>query len=134
LSLECRPALDVVAGYGRHRGVLLYCDPPYLAATRTEQDRTTPPYRHDMPGDDDHRALAEALNACAAAVVVSGYPTPLYDQELYPPPRWQRVDLPAPTGNTTPGTGRRVEALWCNRPLQPDLFTHHGLTHTGGQP
>lgn len=30
VSLECRPALDVIADYGRHEDVLLYCDPPYL--------------------------------------------------------------------------------------------------------
>jgi DNA adenine methylase len=126
VSLECRPALDLVTSYGRHPGVLLYCDPPYLAATRTGRDRGTPAYRHDMPSEDEHRTLADALHRCQAAVAVSGYPHPLYDDELYPPARWHRVDLPAHTGNAT-GDRRRVEALWSNWPLRHDLFTDHAL-------
>jgi DNA adenine methylase len=125
VSLECRPALELVARYGRHRDVLLYCDPPYLAQTRSHASRQAARYRHDMPDDAAHTELARALDACHAAVVVSGYPHPRYDQ-LYPPPHWQRVDLPATTGNATPGSHARVECLWTNRPPQHDLFTHHG--------
>ena len=68
VSLECRPALEVIDWYGRSPDVLLYVDPPYLGSTRASGC-----YRHEMPGDDQHRELAEALHRCKAAVVISGY-------------------------------------------------------------
>jgi DNA adenine methylase len=114
VSLECRPALEVIATYGGHPGVLLYVDPPYVLSTRKGRG-----YRHEMT-DDDHRELAAALHACKAAVVLSGYPSALYDA-LYG--GWHRVDIPAGTGNG--GEWRdRCEVLWSNRPLgvQPGLF------------
>lgn len=119
VSLENRPALDLIAGYGHHPGVLLYIDPPYLGSTRARGSD----YRHEMRHHHEHQALANALHACRAAVVLSGYPSPLYDQ-LYA--RWHRIEIP--TICTTAGrTGRhhRTEVIWSNRPLteQPALWT-----------
>jgi DNA adenine methylase len=34
VSLECRPAIDLIEWYGRSADVLLYVDPPYLKSTR----------------------------------------------------------------------------------------------------
>jgi DNA adenine methylase len=108
VSLECRPALDVIDRYGRHEGALLYVDPPYVASTRTSVG-----YRHELT-DDDHRELAAALRTARAAVVLSGYPSDLYDVELYSD--WHRIELAAATGNG--GKWRaRTEVLWSNRPL-----------------
>lgn len=116
VSLECRDALDVIGDYGRHPDVLLYVDPPYLGATRSAN------YAHEMLSEDAHRALAAALAECAAAVVLSGYPSPLYD-DLYA--NWHRVEFPAWTGNgirdgRTKVDGDRTEILWSNRPLGAD--------------
>lgn len=127
VSLECRDALDVVADYGRHESTLIYADPPYLGSTRSAN------YRHELTGEDQHRALAEALRGCAAAVVLSGYPSDLY-AEIYE--GWHRVDLRAWTGNGirnggTKVAGDRVECLWSNRPLTiPDLTPAPELTDT----
>lgn len=108
VSLECRPALEIVTKYGQHDGVLLYVDPPYVLSTRTSTG-----YRHEMT-DDDHQELAAALRIARAAVVLSGYASPLYDLELYPD--WHRITLLAGTGNG--GEWRdRTEVLWSNRPL-----------------
>lgn len=108
VSLECRPALDVIATYGRKRKTLLYVDPPYLGTVRMRN------YRHEMDDEHEHRALAEALHACAATVVVSGYASDLYDRELFAD--WYRHELPAATSQG--GTwGERTEILWSNRPL-----------------
>ncbi|MET8800498.1 DNA adenine methylase [Nocardia sp. NPDC004568] len=79
VSLESRPALDLIATYGRHRSVLLYVDPPYLGETARARN-----YRHEMTGEGRHRELAAALHACQATVVLSGYASDLYDRELYP--------------------------------------------------
>lgn len=118
VSLECRPALDVIRKYGaRTTDVLLYVDPPYLGSTRSN-DRA---YRHELMTEAEHRGLAEALHACKSAVVLSGYPSDLYDRELYV--GWDRHTIAATTGQG--GTWQaRTEVLWSNRPLggHPMLF------------
>lgn len=110
VSLECVPALDLIAKYGNQPDVLLYVDPPYLGSTRTG---SWDGYPHEVRGEDDHRELAEALHAARAAVVLSGYGSDLYDRELYPD--WDRVTFAAGTGQG--GWGNRTEVLWSNRPL-----------------
>jgi DNA adenine methylase len=117
VSLECRPALEVVEWYGRSADVLLYVDPPYLGSTRASDC-----YRHEMTGDEDHRLLAKALRDCAAAVVLSGYPSDLYDLELYPD--WHRAEFASGTGQNAETWANRTEVLWSNRPLgaQLELF------------
>jgi len=111
VTLEARPAIELIRAYGRHDDVLLYCDPPYLGTTRARN------YRHEMTSADEHRELAEALSAARAAVVLSGYHSPLYD-ELYD--GWHRVEISAFTGNANAGAGARTEVLWSNRPLITD--------------
>ncbi|MEU8378866.1 DNA adenine methylase [Streptosporangium sp. NPDC048865] len=115
VSLECRPALEVLEAYSRHSGVLLYVDPPYLGSTRARN------YRHEMGAEADHRELHGALEACRATVVLSGYHSPLYD-DLYA--GWHRVEIAAHTGQANDWQGR-TEVLWSNRPfpnVTPTLF------------
>ncbi|MGE5829686.1 MAG: DNA adenine methylase [Micromonosporaceae bacterium] len=116
VSLECLPALDIIAKYGDHDTNLLYVDPPYLGSTRT---RSWDGYPHEMRSPADHRALADALHLARAAVVISGYPSDLYDLELYP--GWDRHTLVAGTGQGNNGWGNRTEVLWSNRPLGRQL-------------
>lgn len=117
VSLEARPALEIIAKYGRHHRALLYVDPPYLGSTRNWGNQ----YRHEMRTDDEHRELAQALRAVEASIVLSGYPSPLYDLELYPD--WHRAEIPSRTtqGGSDPA---RTEVLWSNRPFatQEGLF------------
>ncbi|MEU4228328.1 DNA adenine methylase [Nonomuraea sp. NPDC026600] len=116
VSLECLPALDVIARYGADAGVAFYVDPPYAAKTRNSSH-----YLHEMKTDDQHRELAHALNATAAAVLLSGYHSPLYD-ELYA--GWNVQEIR--TTNTQAGAAStRVEVLWSNRSfpnVAPCLF------------
>jgi DNA adenine methylase len=109
VSLECLPALDLIAKYGAADDVLLYVDPPYLGTTRPHSN-----YRVEMTGEDEHRQLAAALHDCRAAVVISGYDSPLY-AELYD--GWRRTMRRTMTGNALDGAKGRVEVLWSNRPL-----------------
>lgn len=109
VSLECRPGLDVIAAYGKGRRTLMYVDPPYVGNLRERN------YRNEMLSDTDHRDLAEALHSCVATVVLSGYASTLYDDELYGD--WYRVQLSAATSQGGVYKGR-TEVLWSNRPLR----------------
>jgi len=113
VSLECQPALKIIARYGRSPNVLLYVDPPYLGTTRVSGG-----YRHEMKGEAEHRELAAALADCEAAVVLSGYDSPLY-AEMYGGWHVSRID-------TTTGQGgsrqERTEVLWSNRDTEHTLF------------
>lgn len=111
--VEHRPALYVIERYDGP-GVLFYVDPPYPLGTRSsmrsdrDQGRA---YQHDMT-DDDHRRLALALHRCAGAVVLSGYPCTLYDDELYV--GWERHQRRAMADHGQ----ERTEVLWC-KPFGP---------------
>lgn len=109
VSLENRPALDLIAKYGAQPKALLYVDPPYLGTTRGWGNN----YRVEMKTDAEHRALAAALADCRATVVLSGYHSPLYD-ELYD--GWYRAERTTLTGNANGARGR-TEVLWSNRVL-----------------
>jgi len=118
VSLECQPALELIARYGKSPNVLLYVDPPYLGTTRFSGG-----YRHEMKGEPEHRALAEALQSCRAAVVLSGYDSPLY-AELYPGWHVTRIETTTGQGGTRQ---ERTEVLWSNRLAEPTLFGSLGL-------
>jgi DNA adenine methylase len=117
VSLESRPALEIIEKYGAEPEVLLYADPPYLGSTRGNDNA----YRCEMRSEEDHRELAKALNDARAAVVISGYASPLYDLELYA--GWNRHTIAASTGQGGKWANR-TEVVWSNRPLghTPPLF------------
>lgn len=93
---------DLAADLDQLGRVLVYVDPPYLLSTRTSDKR----YRCEI-SEADHVRLAEILADLAAlgvAVIVSGYPSPLYDQ-LYA--GWETREFQAMTRG-----GVRTEKLW----------------------
>lgn len=112
VSLECRPALQVIHDYGNAPSALLCLDPPYLLSTPARS-----PYPHSMRSEDDHRALAQAARACRAKVVISAYDSTLY-RDLYAD--WHRTDLAATTHRGPTTTATRTEVLFSNTPLQPN--------------
>ena len=118
VSLECRPALEVIAQYGAFSDNLLYVDPPYLGSTRRAGR-----YSYEMSHESEHRELADALHECEATVILSGYRSVLYD-ELYSD--WVRFDLGAFTGNAVAGDRDRVEVCWMNRASSNTLFDMKG--------
>ncbi|AGM26812.1 D12 class N6 adenine-specific DNA methyltransferase [Mycobacteroides abscessus subsp. bolletii 50594] len=111
VSLECRPAVELVEAYGGVRENLLYVDPPYIV---DKGIRRGGEYRVEMRSDRAHRELLEACLSCDASVVVSGYSSALYDGILG---GWYRYEIPMLTSQGS-GDGRRVEVLWSNRPLE----------------
>lgn len=106
--IENRPALQVMAS---HDGpdTLHFVDPPYLHETRTRANRRADNggvYRHEL-SDDDHRELLTFLRGVRGMVVLSGYPSALYDELL---PDWTRIDRAALADGAQP----RIEVLWLN--------------------
>jgi DNA adenine methylase len=117
VQIDSRPAVEVIASHD-HPATAFYVDPPYVGAVRSlRSKRRGADYRVDQAGEDEHRALAEALHACRGSVLLSGYAGELY-AELYG--GWHRVDraVLVPTGNGSGrGAKRGTESVWSNRPL-----------------
>lgn len=112
VSLECRPALELIERYGRVSANCLYLDPPYLGSTRSNHS-----YGTEMADPGQHAQLLEAIVRCRASVVLSGYPSPLYDSALQ---GWSRLQIHTQTGQG--GTNQaRTEVVWSNRPLMQQL-------------
>lgn len=101
--IEHRDALAVMA---IHDGpeTLHYVDPPYLHGSRSAFAAGN--YRHELT-DEKHAELLDALKSLTGMVVLSGYPSPLYDAALA---GWTRVDRAA----LADGARARVEVLWLN--------------------
>jgi len=112
--IESRPAMDVIRQYDGP-GTLFYVDPPYVYGTRNQRNAGQT-YRHEM-GDWEHVALAEVLRSVQGMVVLSGYPSALYDG-LYGD--WQSDTI----SSHADGALDRTEKLWMNRQalVQPMLF------------
>lgn len=104
--VENLPALDLIRREDGP-GTLFYCDPPYLHDTRAATDA----YAFEM-SEADHRGLLEALRQCRGKVMLSGYPSELYDRTLA---GWSRHTFELPN-NAAGGKakGRETEVLWCN--------------------
>jgi len=116
-SVECCDAADLVSRLATP-DTAVYVDPPYLASTRRGRDRQRPAdYLHDMGDEESHHRLAEVLHATPAAVLLSGYPSDLYE-DLYGD--WPRIETPVmvhASNAVTAARGERTEVVWSNRPL-----------------
>lgn len=122
--IESRPAIQVMA---THDGpdTLHYVDPPYLHQTRTRAHRRPDNggvYRHELT-DDEHCELLDHLNDLRGMVVLSGYPSEIYDQLL---PGWTKIAREA----LADGGLKRTEILWLNPAAvkampAPDLLSTH---------
>lgn len=106
--IENRPAIDVLA---QHDSIdtLHYVDPPYVHGTRSRKVANGPIYHgyaHEMT-DADHLAMLSALRGLDGMVVLSGYPSRLYDDALTDWERHERAAL-------ADGARERTEVLWLN--------------------
>lgn len=110
VSLECRPATEMVTSYGAERTSLLYVDPPYITDPGIRRGGE---YRVEMTRPAEHRKLLELCLDASAAVVISGYSNAVYNEVLTD---WYRYEIPTSTQQGS-GHGQRVEVLWSNRPL-----------------
>jgi DNA adenine methylase len=107
VDIRQAPAIEVIR---QHDGpdALHYCDPPYMHSTRTVRDA----YEFEMT-EAEHAELLDVLMGCHGTVVVSGYPSPLYDARLA---GWRRIvfEMPNHAGQGK-SKQRRQEVIWINR-------------------
>lgn len=101
VTIENKNAVDVMSQQDGP-DTLHYVDPPYLPKTRAD---TRADYSHEMT-ESDHENLLLFLHGLSGRVVVSGYPSDLYDDWLS---GWRRVERPA----LADGAKKRMEVLWC---------------------
>ncbi len=90
-----------LAAYDYQGSELIYSDPPYLRGTRTSGRR----YRFDYD-EQDHIELLELLKTLPCNIILSGYPSALYEELLG---GWRSVQLQVMNQG-----GVRTEKLWLN--------------------
>jgi len=90
-----------LSAFDYHGRELVYCDPPYLHHTRSSGRR----YRFDYE-QRDHVKLLKLLKTLPCSVILSGYPSGLYDELL---PDWRTLELQVMNQG-----GVRTEKLWFN--------------------
>lgn len=102
----CRDAIQVIAQQDGPK-TLFYLDPPYLHSTRTSYGQ----YAQEM-NESDHEKMLEAVQHCKGSVMLSGYPSSLYDDALA---QWNRHDIE--TDNKASGAKTKrimTESVWTN--------------------
>ncbi len=121
-DFQCEYPLQKVNGcahqflseYDYHGRELVYSDPPYLHHTRTSGRR----YRFDY-ATQDHVELLTLLKTLPCHVILSGYPSALYDDLLV---GWRTLELQVMNQG-----GVRTEKLWYNY----DIDRVHWASHAG---
>jgi len=101
VQLVNRSAHQFLSRYDYTGSELIYSDPPYLRHTRSSNRQ----YRFDYT-EADHVELLSLLKSLPCNVILSGYPSQLYDEVLSD---WHTVELQAMTRG-----GVRTEKLWFN--------------------
>jgi DNA adenine methylase len=108
-KFECSYPVELVndnshrflADYDYQGRELVYSDPPYLLSTRTSGRR----YRFDYD-EENHIVLIELLKQLPCQVMISGYPSALYDERL---DGWRSLELQVMNQD-----GVRTEKIWFN--------------------
>ncbi|MCL1962371.1 MAG: DNA adenine methylase [Desulfovibrionaceae bacterium] len=111
--IERRDAIDVIRAQDTP-DTLFYVDPPYVPSTRSDTS-----YRCELT-EEHHAELLDRLRAVKGMVVLSGYPSALYDRVLA---GWQRAELPTrAAGSSRP----RREVLWLSPSASKALASCNG--------
>lgn len=100
--VENKDACAVMAQHDSEN-TLHYVDPPYVFDTRADLSKD---YAHELT-DEQHRELLTFLRELRGMVILSGYPSHIYDDALT---GWHRVQRQA----LADGARKRTEVLWIN--------------------
>jgi DNA adenine methylase len=102
VCIDNRDAFDLFDAWDSER-VVWYVDPPYLRGVRKLGG-----YRHEFT-DDQHERLGGVVNRLKGCVLLSGYPSELYDKMFS---HWQRFEKEASVPQNYGTDPLRVEVLW----------------------
>jgi DNA adenine methylase len=103
-----QPALNAIKRFD-DKECLIYCDPPYLHETRSPNSRDI--YGIEMT-ENEHEKLGVVLNKCKSKVIVSGYPSNLYDKMFQ---GWRKITFNiANHASGATKKQRKSETLWLN--------------------
>ncbi len=117
VSLSCSDALYWLRRYtGFSSDTLVYCDPPYLGESRGDE---RPRYKYEMLDELQHRHFLQLATSIPAMVMISGYPSALYDEALK---GWRRLEYTAQTRG-----GPKREVVWMNYPEPTELHDYRFL-------
>lgn len=117
IQIEHADAIDVIKRFDRP-DTLFYIDPPYLQSERSHVWAKA--YQYEI-GDDYHLKLGETLNNVKGMAMISGKPSPVYD-ELFK--GWGKKQKTVPTDFQS----STVECLW----ISPRAMARRGQLSLGG--
>ena len=106
--IENKDAKSIMAQHDS-KETLFYVDPPYVASSRDAGSD----YLHEMD-DTQHIELATFMRGLRGMVIVSGYPSALYESAF---DGWLKVEREAFADGARP----RLEVLWFNRSASDEL-------------
>jgi DNA adenine methylase len=110
VTIENRDAREIPEKMDRE-DALHYVDPPYPMSTRKIGNGTTPEhrYRFEMT-DTDHEQLAALLHSLKGMVIISSYPSHLYERLFRD---WKTAEWTS--GQFCSANQKRTEVIWMNR-------------------
>ena len=117
VQFESLDALKLLERYNVSENTLFYLDPPYLPKTRSSSAK----YDHEYTALDHEKLLDWCLKA-KGMVILSGYPSKMYDDAL----GW-RCETARFRSNIKNGSADKIEALWLSPSavdgLEDNMFT-----------
>ena len=115
--IENRPAEKVIKCFDGE-DTLFYIDPPYVKSSRRRKDHG---YAHEM-SDADHEQLAAQLHGVQGMVILSAYPSELYNRLF---DDWRKYERKSTSQNGDPGK----EVLWISPNVPEQQFQLFGDHH-----
>ena len=114
--IEHRPALKVIMQHDSPE-TLFYVDPPYLLSTRSSirsnsEAAGSRAYAHNL-NDEEHIELSQVLREVVGMVIISGYPSTLYEKLYHD---WQRIERKCLADRGV----ERTEVLWLSPKIKND--------------
>lgn len=114
LDLHEADAASFLAAYPFTGRELVYLDPPYLAETKGGRRY----YRYEYR-DEDHAELLDIVSKLGCQIMISGYPSQMYEQALR---AWAHRDVVNITH-----AGKRTERVWANFGFSTDLHDYNSI-------
>jgi DNA adenine methylase len=115
LELIKGDAVDYLNNFKFTGKELIYCDPPYLRNTRK---KFYPLYKYEYT-IDQHIELLNAIKSLPCMVMISGYMSPLYKEDLK---KWYTHSFKAKTQH-----GTATEWIWMNYSSPVELYDYRYL-------